>query len=218
VKVKICGITNLADAIHASDCGADLLGFIFYPPSKRSIDLRSAAEIASQLRQREHCPLLVGVFVDETPATMARILDQCRLDLAQLSGDEVPSFIGDAGSPIYGRSYKALRPTSVSEAEAESEWYLPPDPRPEHPALLVDTYHPTLPGGTGETGDWSLSAQLAQTIPGLMLAGGLTAGNVAQAIDQVRPFGVDVASGVEFSPGVKDPHLVSAFIRNAKPG
>ena len=82
--------------------------------------------------------------------------------------------------------------------------------------MLIDTYHPTLRGGTGETGDWGMSAQLAQTIPGLMLAGGLNADNVAEAVRQVRPFAVDVASGVEASPGQKDPELVRAFIRNAK--
>lgn len=219
MKVKICGITNLEDAQVAVDAGADYLGFIFYPPSKRAIDAKSAANIVERLRKRADCPVLVGVFVNETAVSMANTLDTVGLDLAQLSGEEVPKLVGDAASPIYGRSYKALRPASLAEAEADAEWFRnpqPPTPNPQFPTLLIDTYHPTLRGGTGETGDWSMSAKLAETIPGLMLAGGLTADNVAEAVCQIRPFAVDVASGVEASPGKKDHDLVRAFIRNAK--
>lgn len=223
MKVKICGITNLADALAAADAGADMLGFIFFPPSKRSIAEDEARAITAVLRQRPDCPILVGVFVNETAATMAHILNTCQLDLAQLSGDEVPKLVGDADSPIYGRCYKALRPTSFAEAEADAEWYLPPafndnppQRRPNQPALLIDSYHPTLRGGTGETGDWELSAQLAKSIPNLMLAGGLTADNVAEAVQAVRPYAVDVASGVEASPGKKDHDLVKRFIKQTK--
>ncbi|KAA3657761.1 MAG: hypothetical protein DWQ04_27160, partial [Chloroflexi bacterium] len=157
--------------------------------------------------------------------TMAQTLDTVGLDLAQLSGEEVPKLIGDEGSPIYGRSYKALRPSSLAEAEADAEWYVPKENNQQStinnqqltiPALLIDTYHPTLRGGTGETGDWSMSAKLAEMIPGLMLAGGLNADNVADAVRQIRPFAVDVASGVEASPGKKDHNWVRAFIQNAK--
>lgn len=226
VKVKICGITNLEDALVAAEAGADYLGFIFYPPSKRAISLPVAQSITAELRRAAHCPALVGVFVDETADTMAHLLDTCRLDLAQLSGSEPPGLIGDAASPLYGRAYKALRPTSFTEAEIEAEWYLPPQflagsdqfsrSSLQSPALLIDTYHPTLPGGTGQTGDWSIATRLAETVPGLMLAGGLTAENVAGAVQQVRPFAVDVASGVEASPGKKDHALVRTFIRRAK--
>lgn len=219
MKVKICGITNLEDALFAAAAGADYLGFIFYPPSKRSVDITTAKEIVTRLRTKPDCPILVGVFVNETAVSIANILDAINLDLAQLSGEEPPSLIGDVNSKVYGRCYKALRPASFSEAEADAEWYLPPAPnlpRPPAPQLLIDTYHPTLRGGTGETGDWSLSAKLAQTIPNLMLAGGLNANNVAAAVRQVRPFAVDVASGVEASPGKKDPALVHAFIYNSK--
>ena len=223
VKVKICGLTNLADAKTAVSAGADYLGFIFYPPSKRSITPQAAKAIVAQLRQADDCPLLVGVFVNETAVTMARTLDECDLDLAQLSGEEVPSLIGDKGSAIYGRCYKALRPTSLDEAEADAEWYLPPQfssqppaRRPDQPGLLIDTYHPTLRGGTGATGDWSLSAALANKVPNLMLAGGLTAVNVAQAVRQVQPYAVDVASGIEASPGQKDHEQLVAFIQQAK--
>jgi phosphoribosylanthranilate isomerase len=216
MKVKICGITNLDDALVAVEAGADYLGFIFYPPSKRTTNVADVEAMAAQLRQLPRCPLLVGVFVDETAVFMAHVLDTCQLDLAQLSGNEVPKLIGDPESPIYGRSYKALRPTSLAEAQADAEWFLPPQMAPGQPSLLLDTYHPTLPGGTGETGNWPISAQLAQELPGLMLAGGLHPHNVASAIAQVKPFAVDVASGVEASPGKKDHSLLRAFIANAK--
>ena len=216
MKVKICGITNLADAQAAVEAGADYLGFIFYPPSKRSIEVAAARRLVAELRAAPGCPLLVGVFVNETAVYMAHILDTCQLDLAQLSGEETPSLIGDPNSPIYGRSYKALRPTSLAEAEAEAEWYLPPVVADGAPALLLDAYHPTLRGGTGLTGDWAIAATLSGKMPGLMLAGGLTPDNVAQAIAQTCPFAVDTASGVEAAPGQKDHAQIRAFIRQAK--
>jgi phosphoribosylanthranilate isomerase len=223
VKVKICGITNLKDALAAIESGADLLGFIFYPPSRRSIGVEEARKIITHLRRTSTWlagvpPLLVGVFVNETAATMARVLDTCRLNLAQLSGNEVPSLIGDPTSPLCGRAYKVLKPTSLAEAEAEVEWYLPPpaDHNPAYPTLLLDTHHPTFPGGTGRLSDWMIAARLAEKVPGLMLAGGLTAENVAEAVRQVRPYGVDVASGVEASPGRKDHAKVRAFVQAVK--
>ena len=221
MKVKICGLTNLEDAETAVSAGADYLGFIFYPPSKRSVDINTARAIVQTLRAAPGCPVLVGVFVNETGERMAEILDEVGLDLAQLSGEEVPFLVGDERSPIYGRCYKALRPSGLAEAEADAEWYAVGGDRltvngVQSPSLLLDTYHPTLRGGTGETGDWAMSAQLAQTIPGLMLAGGLNADNVAEAVRLVRPFAVDVASGVESRPGKKEPNLVRAFIHNAK--
>jgi len=225
MKVKICGITNLTDAFVAVDAGADYLGFIFYPKSKRSIEPQVAKLIVNELREYGECPYLVGVFVNETGEHMADIMDMCDLDFAQLSGEEVPALIGEISSPIFGVTYKALRPASLLEAEADAEWFLPPNYEAEikrqqgrggRPSLLIDTYHPTLRGGTGETGDWFLSAKLAQDIPGLMLAGGLNADNVAEAVRQVQPYAVDVASGVEASPGKKDHDLVKRFVRNAK--
>ncbi len=230
MKVKICGLTNLEDAQTAVAAGADYLGFIFYPPSKRSIDITTARAVVQTLRAAPNRPILVGVFVNETGSRVAEILNEVGLDLAQLSGEEVPFLVGDEQSPIYGRCYKALRPTSLAEAEADAEWYAVPVNSKQYsviseqspittlqsPSLLIDTYHPTLRGGTGETGDWAMSAQLAKSIPGLMLAGGLSAENVAEVVQQVRPFAVDVASGVEASPGKKDPNLVRAFIHNAK--
>jgi phosphoribosylanthranilate isomerase len=216
MKVKICGITRFKDALVSIDAGADYLGFVFYSSSTRAIDVTSARQLVEALRQRPSCPLLVGVFVNETAEEMLRIMEYCQLDLAQLSGEEVPYLVGDEKSPLYGRAYKALRPQSLAEAEVEAEWYVAPQEPAGQPSLLLDTYHPTLRGGTGATADWTLAAQLAQAYPGLMLAGGLNAANVAEAVRQVRPFAVDVASGVEASPGRKDHALVRAFIEQAK--
>jgi phosphoribosylanthranilate isomerase len=216
VKVKICGITNLEDALVAVEAGADYLGFILYPPSKRAITAGPVKEIVNELRKHPKCPLLVGVFVNETKPQIAQVLEDCRLDLAQLSGEEVPSMVADQQSILFGRSYKGIRPGSQTEAEVEAEWYAVPN-RPDYlPSLLIDTYHPTLRGGTGEKGNWAVSATLAKQYPGLMLAGGLTTKNVAEAIRQVRPFAVDVASGVEAEPGKKDHTQVRAFIERAK--
>jgi phosphoribosylanthranilate isomerase len=198
------------------ESGADYLGFIFYPPSKRSITVKKAQRIVAELRTRPDLPYLVGVFVNETAAGMAQILAACGLDLAQLSGDETPNLVGDPESLIFGRCYKVLRPVTLDEAEAEAEWYLPAETIPDHPALLIDTRHATLYGGTGQTADWFIAARLALDIPNLMLAGGLNPDNVAAAVSQVRPFAVDVASGVEATPGKKDPRLVRSFIANAK--
>lgn len=212
-QVKICGITNLEDALVAARAGADMLGFIFYPPSPRAADPAVVREIVSQLRQEAHCPVLIGVFVNETAAEIARVLDSCGLDMAQLSGDETPSLIGDPQSPIFGRSFKSLKPTSFAEAEADAEWFLPPAALNTRPALLLDAYHPTLPGGTGQVIDWTMAALLAAKVPGLMLAGGLTPENVVAAVRQVRPYAVDVAGGVEAGPGRKDHQKVETFIR-----
>ena len=220
-RVKICGITNLEDGRLAVEAGADYLGFIFYPPSKRSLTVENAQEIVNELRLRPDLPLLVGVFVNETGSAMAQVLDACGLDLAQLSGDETPNLVGDSRSPIFGRCYKALRPATLDEAEVESEWYLPTQLINGQPALLIDTKHATLYGGTGQTADWTIAARLAHNIPKLMLAGGLNPDNVAAAVRQVGPFAVDVASGVEARPGKKDPQLLRSFIaktKGARPG
>jgi phosphoribosylanthranilate isomerase len=216
VKVKICGITNLDDAIQAIQSGADFLGFVFYPGSKRYIPASDARLIAARLRERPDCPTLVGVFVNETAEQMARMMDDCSLDLAQLSGEEAPALIGDPASPIYGRSFKALQPTSLAEGEADAEWFAPPEPAAGQPTLLLDAYHPALRGGTGQIADWLMAAQLAVKVPGMMLAGGLTPDNVADAVRLVRPFAVDVSSGVEREPGKKDHHKVRRFVSNAK--
>ncbi len=232
MNVKICGITNLEDALVAAKVGADYLGFIFYPPSPRAVDKETARAISAHLRQTLAAPpLMVGVFVNETAVPIAQTLDECGLDCAQLSGEEAPALTGDPNSPIYGRAYKAIRPASAAEAEVEAEWYvvrrqmaeggrqktaLSPQSSSLIPSLLVDTYHPSLRGGTGVAMEWGIVVYLFEHTPGIMLAGGLTPDNVAAAVAQLRPFAVDVASGVEVTPGKKDHDKVRAFITNAK--
>ena len=162
----------------------------------------------------------VGVFVNEPPQAIAQILNFCGLDLAQLHGEESPETLGleESQSPVRGRAYKALRPRSSEEATDLAHRYaLPTSFRAQGhlPAFLLDAYHPRLRGGTGEIGDWGLASSLASQYP-LLLAGGLTATNVADAVRFVQPWGVDVASGVEENPGQKDHTALHAFIANAK--
>ena len=227
VKVKICGITRLEDALFALAWGADYLGFILYPPSPRAILPETVTHIVDKVRESmaplfalPDRPLLVGVFVNESAAMMAAVLDQCSLDLAQLSGDEAAELITSPSSPLFGRAYKAVRPQSIEEALSLSIHYTKciEGFDPAGPQLLLDTPHRKLYGGTGETGDWTLAAEAAAVHPRLMLAGGLKPANVSDAVRQVRPFAMDVAGGVESSPGVKDHSLVKAFIHNAKAG
>jgi phosphoribosylanthranilate isomerase len=217
-QVKICGLTHLADAEAAVQAGADLLGFICYPPSPRYLSPSAIAAILAGLR-----PLLdevtqnqgrrvrtVGVFVDETPATVAQVLATTGLDLAQLHGGEPPAALAALG----GRGFKALRPTHRLEAEAEAEWYAELGPA-DGPDLLVDAFHPQAYGGTGRRADWETAAVLAARYR-LLLAGGLNPANVAAAVARVRPWGVDVSSGVESAPGRKDHAALAAFIAAAK--
>jgi phosphoribosylanthranilate isomerase len=227
VKVKVCGITNTADAQAAVEAGADFLGFIFFRKSPRYVAPERVREILEAVDRGRKGVLTVGVFVNETAQSIAQILDFCRLDLAQLHGEEPPTMLGlawrgtepDLGQDpdhalLYGRAYKALRPGSAEEAtDLVHRYVLPLHQRREGhiPAFLLDAHHPQLRGGTGKTGDWNLAASLA-TRHSLLLAGGLDPSNVARAVDLVRPWGVDVASGVERSPGQKDHAAVRAFI------
>jgi len=209
MKVKICGITNLDDAREAIEAGADLLGFNFYARSPRYIPPGNAREITAQIRADGGRPLLVGVFVNSPLEEMRSILEIAQIDLAQLHGDE-PVRVAEQ---LNGRGLKALRPTSETEAEIEAERFAPYGP--PAPALLIDAYRKDQYGGTGHTADWSIATRLAQQYP-ILLAGGLTPENVAEAIQQVRPWGVDVASGVEVSPGKKDAAKMRAFVERCQ--
>lgn len=223
VNVKICGITNLGDALCAARAGADLLGFVFYERSPRYVSPASVRAIVRGLRAEldegsppglagSHAiPRLVGVFVNEHPEAVARIIEYADLDLAQLHGDEPP----DALQMLVGRSYKAVRPQpGFDDLDRWGEYArlgLCPGP-----SLLVDAYSAAAYGGTGRLADWSLATSLARQIPGLLLAGGLTPDNVTAAIEEVRPWGVDVSSGVESSPGVKDRAAVAALVSSVR--
>jgi phosphoribosylanthranilate isomerase len=226
VKVKICGLTNLVDAQAAQVAGADMLGFIFFPKSPRYVEPERAREVLGALNRDRRVVLTVGVFVNESAEVIAQILDFCGLDVAQLHGEEPPSMLSLNGgsakeivdrdpSPLRGRVYKAVRPRSAEEAAALANQYgLPASARRggQLPAFLLDAYHPQLRGGTGQTGDWRLAAPLAAQYP-VLLAGGLNPSNVAEAVRSVRPWGVDVASGVEKSPGQKDHAAVETLLR-----
>ena len=200
VKVKICGITNLEDARHAVACGADALGFVFYPESPRYVEPDLARQIIAALPPFVTC---VGLFVNERPSRIVEIVNHCGLDVIQLHGDETPE---ECSFPPY-RVIKAVRVAQQTETA----------PLPTYPvsALLLDALVPGQFGGTGKVCDWNFAARVSaqQTI---VLAGGLTPDNVAAAIKAVMPYAVDVSSGVEKAPGQKDPHKVSEFIRIAK--
>lgn len=200
VRVKICGITCVEDALHAAACGADALGFVFYDKSPRCVTVRTAREIIAALP-----PFVaaVGLFVNEAPERIRSIAQQCGLDLIQLHGDEGP---GDCLLPPY-RVVKALR-VKDGASLAQAGTY-------DVSALLLDAWSPTSYGGTGHTFNWELAAREARERP-VILAGGLDPQNVAEAVGTVRPYGVDVSSGVEAAPGRKDPQKVASFVRNAK--
>jgi phosphoribosylanthranilate isomerase len=227
VKVKICGITSLEDAVAATEAGADLLGFICWPRSPRFVPQETVRSIVRGVRryaqatagdipqptigQTPRVPRFVGVFVNAPAADVRRMLDLTGLDYAQLHGDEPVDDLLDIG----GRGYKALRPTTAQRALTDAALF-GPLVRHRGPRLLIDTYDPSAYGGTGSRGDWELAAKLAKQTSHLLLAGGLTPENVADAVRAVRPWGVDVASGVESSPGRKDQTRVADFIRKAK--
>ncbi len=209
--VKICGIRTLDDALAALDAGADMLGFNFYESSPRYIAPAVCARLVTHLRRRGAAATLVGVFVNLPPAQVAAILDECGLDLAQLHGDEPPADLL-ALSP---HAFKAIRPHDLQEARAQAAAYSLAAPAAGAPALLVDAAAGGAYGGSGQVANWALAAALAAGTR-LLLAGGLRPDNVAAAVAAAQPWGVDVASGVESAPGVKDPALMAEFIARAK--
>ena len=206
--VKICGITGIEDAHLAIDCGADMLGFNFYPRSPRFIAPDVCLRLVSGLGERRKKATMVGVFVNMPPQKVREVLEYCRLDLAQLSGDE-PSRELD----LFGElAFKAVRPRSAEELGHVLATY---PIRSKAPQFLIDASKAGFYGGTGEQANWQVAALLSSQ-KHILLAGGLDPDNVAQAIMQVNPWGVDVASGVERSPGKKDPDRLQAFIQAVK--
>ena len=202
VSVKICGITNLEDALLAADLGADALGFIFYPPSPRSVAPDAARAIIAQLP-----PFVttVGVFVDEEAATVKELAVGVGLDWLQLHGRETPEYCRS----LDRRIIKAFRIQDEKSLAGLAAY------RGAAQAFLLDTYKKGQVGGTGETFDWDLAREARKYGP-VILAGGLTPENVAQAMDAAQPQAVDVASGVEAAPGKKDPEKLRAFFAAVK--
>jgi len=206
--VKICGLTSLDDALFASESGADYLGFIFYAKSARAMTAETVAPIVKQLPRSQKT---VGVFVDEHAVTIRVIRHQVKLTLVQLHGDEPIAMLSQVGD-----CYKAIRPVDAEEGLMLMESYTQlqaADLKPNLPDILIDAYHPTLYGGTGQRLDRELALTLNQQDRRVILAGGLTPDNVGDVIRAVRPFAVDVSSGVEFAPGKKDHGKVRAFIQ-----
>jgi phosphoribosylanthranilate isomerase len=197
-RVKICGITNLADAQVAVEAGADALGFNFYEKSPRFVSLKTAAAISKQLPP---FVMRVGVFVDAEPDFVLRAIGEVGLTMLQFHGDEPPEFCTQFGR----MSMKAFR---IRDSESLKEI-----PKYETDAYLLDAYSAEARGGTGEKFNWDLAVEAQKFGKPIFLAGGLTPENVADAIRKVQPFGVDVSSGVEKSPGKKDAAKVRAFVK-----
>jgi phosphoribosylanthranilate isomerase len=200
VKVKICGMTNLKDVKVAVDGGVDAVGFIFYKKSPRSVTMQAVREIVLELP-----PFVdsVGVFVNETAEQINKIADHCKLDRVQLHGDESPAFC----KKIRRRVIKAIRVKDIQSLKKLSDYPVS--------SFLLDTFSEDQYGGTGKVFDWNLAYPAKKYGP-IILAGGLTPINVHQAIQRIQPYGVDVCSGVESQPGIKDHKKMKAFLKNVK--
>lgn len=198
-RVKICGITNVQDALHATACGVDALGFIFCN-SKRQVTIDQAMDIIGHLP-----PFVtrVGVFMDQEIGAVRDTMRACSLDVAQLHGSESPEYCGQ----LFPRAIKAFR---VKNAQSLEQL-----PRYRVSGYLLDSYVEGRDGGTGISFNWDLAREASQFGP-VIIGGGLHPGNVSLAVTMVQPYGVDVCSGVELSPGKKDPEKVRDFIRAVK--
>jgi phosphoribosylanthranilate isomerase len=200
-RVKVCGVTRIDDALLAAELGAAAIGFVFWPGSPRCIEPSRAREIVSALP-----PLVatVGVFVDQPVDDMRRIAEQAGLSAIQLHGREPAAVARRLLQPVI----KAVAVTPAFVPESIDAW-------PDDVTVLLDAHDPVKRGGTGRTIDWSLAAAAAARRP-VFLSGGLTPANVGDAIERVRPYGVDLSSGVESAPGVKDPAKLRALFLAAR--
>jgi phosphoribosylanthranilate isomerase len=205
VRVKICGITNLEDAMLAAKFGADELGFNFFEMSPRYVDPQKALQIVKKLSDDA---ILVGVFVNMEEYRIGEFVDLLGLSAVQLHGDEDVDFINELKRCTDAKVIKAFR---------VGPYFLPNDTADyDVDAVLLDAYRSDRFGGTGEIFDWSSATAVNERVSELYLAGGLTPENVTEAVQAVRPYAVDVASGVESVPGKKDPKKLEMFIKNAK--
>jgi phosphoribosylanthranilate isomerase len=201
VKVKICGITNISDAIAAVDFGADALGFVFFEGSPRYISPEAAATIINQLPP---FTTTIGVFVDEKPEQVEKIIDLTRIDIVQFHGNEPPGVCD-----VSRHSIKAIRVKSLESLDPLNNY------KDRVSAFLLDTFTPDVLGGTGQIFNWDI-AVYAKQFGRIILAGGLTPDNVVKAVKRVRPYGIDVSSGVESKKGKKDHKKMRLFIERAK--
>lgn len=199
VQVKICGLTNLADAQAAVDFGADLIGFIF-ASSPRQVTVEEVEKIRERLRGDVSA---VGVFVDRDLSEVQQIAKDCNLDYIQLHGSESPDYCQQLEKPV-------IKAFSIKDKESLEELK-----RYDVDKYLLDTYHPDKQGGTGETFNWDLALEAKESGP-IFLAGGLNPENVVQAVRKVNPAGIDVSSGVELRAGKKNYRKVRRFIKQVK--
>jgi phosphoribosylanthranilate isomerase len=198
-KIKFCGITELDDAERAVAAGAWAVGVIFWPRSPRRCAPDVAAEIAAAVKRRAE---VAGVFVNATLDHVAEIADGVGLTMVQLHGDEGPAYCAEVARRTGCKVIKAVRVRSRADVQAVSSFHTD--------YHLLDSYIAGVPGGTGETFAWDIARAHRSTVP-MILSGGLTPENVGEAIAAVRPFAVDVASGIERAPGLKDPDKLDAF-------
>jgi phosphoribosylanthranilate isomerase len=193
VFVKVCGITRVEDAVAAIDLGASAVGFVFWPDSPRFIDPFRVRAIVAALPPFVS---IVGVFVNQPAEYVNGVATLARLTAVQLHGDEDPAFAAGLTRPV-------IKAVAGTAAGSDGDW-------PARVTLLVDAHDPARRGGTGTQADWAAAAAVAR-LRRVLLAGGLTPDNISDAVAQVRPFGVDVSSGVESSPGIKDRGRMTAF-------
>ena len=202
-KVKICGVRTADNALMVARAGADLIGLNFYPETPRYVEPPVAREIVRALRHelRDDCPTLIGVFVNSSAAEVSKIVKHVGLDYAQLSGDESQVTV----LALPGVAFKAIRPVDEKDALASVDCFAASFPEKEDaPSILVDAFNPKLYGGTGETARVEVAKAVKGAVARMMLAGGLNPENVAERIRAIRPWSVDVASGVEDgTPGVQ---------------
>jgi phosphoribosylanthranilate isomerase len=203
-RVKICGVTRLADAELAVELGAWAVGMVFYHASRRCCELAEAETIGARLRRRVE---LAGVFVNAPLDDIARVSERVGLTLVQLHGDEGPAFCAEVARRTGARTIKAASIRGLFTVRDLERFHTD--------FHLADGYSPGLRGGTGERFDWSLLSKRRSKLP-LIVGGGLDAERVAAAVATTRPFAVDVASGVEAAPGIKDPQRMRAFFEAAE--
>ncbi len=211
-KIKVCGIRTADNALMVARAGVDMIGLNFYPKTPRHIEPAIARDVVSRLRLElgGACPIVVGVFVNASVSDIRAISAEVGLDYAQLNGDESADFVG----ALPGLAFKAIRPADERAASAEVAAlacaFLDDA---DAPSVLLDAFNPKLYGGTGETTSVSIAQAVCETAPRMMLAGGLKPENVAERLRAIKPWGVDVASGVEAgTPGIKDEAKLRAFI------
>lgn len=200
IRIKICGITNLSDAMVAIAAGADALGFVFHQPSPRNLFTEQATAIIRQLP-----PFIqtVGLFVNQQAELVNETAKQCKLDLVQLHGEETPEYCN------------AIKPRIIKAFRVKDSYILNDIKKYDVAGYLLDAWSPVAHGGTGETFNWDIATNATSHNNRIILAGGLTPENIAAAIKCVKPYAVDVSSGVESAPGIKNAQKIQTFIQNA---